>query len=61
DDRGLAALENGDDGVGRPEVNAYRSCHVSVLVVVGRVLVMELKLESSRRKFASMTGSSQMS
>ena len=27
DDRGLAALEDGDDGVGRPEVDAYRTCH----------------------------------
>src|SRR6266487_2379771 len=32
DDRGLAALENRNDGVGRPEIYAYRSCHVSVLV-----------------------------
>ena len=27
DDGGLATLEDGDDGVGRPEVDADRTCH----------------------------------
>src|SRR5690606_27850065 len=33
DDGGLTALENRDDGVGRPQVDTYRTCHEYVLVV----------------------------
>jgi hypothetical protein len=41
DDGGLATFKNGDDRVGRPEVDAYGTCHVSYLHVYDPALAGE--------------------
>src|SRR5215467_2501333 len=55
DDRGLAAFENRDDGVGRPEVYAYRSCHVSIPCCVVGLGALPAGSSSGRKRPAKRT------